>query len=76
LHDRVPNETLRRVEAALCLVMGIEAMVVMRDVCRFDEQEARAVARWAAETILTAAITASTEPPRGRRTAGRATRRS
>jgi AcrR family transcriptional regulator len=61
LRDTVPPATLRRVEAALCLVMGIEAMVVMRDVCRLDEKEARAVARFAAETILRAAVPASSD---------------
>jgi hypothetical protein len=70
LRDSVPPATLRRVEAALCMFMGIEAMVVMRDVCRLDQDEARDVARWAAEAILRT-VTPSNEVSEGRGTTRR-----
>ena len=56
LEDTVAEEDLRRVEAALCLVAGGEAMQVLRDVCRLDFDEAFAVSRWAADAILTAGL--------------------
>jgi AcrR family transcriptional regulator len=56
LRDTVPEPTLQRMQRALCMVMGTEAMVVMRDVCRLDADEALAVARWAAEAILQAGL--------------------
>ena len=43
-------------EAALCLVMGGEAFTVLHDVCQLDPDEAIAVANWAAQTLLTAAL--------------------
>lgn len=55
LHDTLPDADRRRLEAALCLTMGGEAHVVLRDVCHLDADEASAVARWTAEAILTAA---------------------
>jgi hypothetical protein len=56
LRATVPNAELRRLEAALCLVTGLEAMVVMRDVCGLEPDEARAVTHWAAEAILRAGL--------------------
>ena len=47
---------MRRLEAALCLVMGGEAFTVLRDVCQLDPDEAIAVATWAAEALLTAGL--------------------
>ena len=55
LRDTLPDADRQRLEAALCLTMGGEAHVVLRDVCHLDADEASAVARWAAEAILTAA---------------------
>ena len=56
LRDTVPDAQLRRMEAALCLVIGGEAMVVMRDVCGLEPEDALAVTRWAAEAILRAGL--------------------
>lgn len=56
LADTVPDAELRRLEAALCLVMGGEAFTVLRDVCRLDPDQAIAVAHWAAEALLTAGL--------------------
>ena len=56
LRDTIPDDELRRVEAALCLVAGGEAIEVLRDVCRLDSDEALAVTHWAADAILTAGL--------------------
>ncbi|MEO6340279.1 MAG: hypothetical protein ABIO39_09595 [Caulobacteraceae bacterium] len=46
----------RRLQAALALTMGVEAMVVMKDVCRLDDEEAGEILRWAAQAILKAGL--------------------
>lgn len=56
LRGTVPDTDLQRLQAALCLVAGGEAITVMRDVCRLDPDEAIAVTRWAAEAILTVGL--------------------
>jgi AcrR family transcriptional regulator len=56
LRGTLPDETLHRLENALCLVMGIEAMVVLRDVCQLDPDEAVAVTQWAAQALLRGAL--------------------
>ena len=61
LRDGIPDEDYRRLEAALCLTMGGEAFVVLRDVCELDAQQAIAVAHWATEVILTAGLSAARE---------------
>jgi hypothetical protein len=55
LRPTVEPSDLRRMQAALALVGGVEAMVVMRDVCGLDTEEALEVTRWAAEAILATA---------------------
>jgi AcrR family transcriptional regulator len=42
----------RRLHAALALTLGTDAMVVMKDVCRLDDEEAQEVLLWAAQTLL------------------------
>jgi hypothetical protein len=42
----------RRLEAALALVMGMEAMVILRDICQLEPDEAVEVSKAAAEAIL------------------------
>jgi len=46
----------RRLVAALGLCMGIEALVVLQDVCGLDGAEAQEVARWAARRLLAGAL--------------------
>jgi hypothetical protein len=36
--------------------MGAEAFTVLRDVCQLDPEDALAVAHWAAEAIIAAAL--------------------
>ena len=42
----------RRLHAALALTLGIDALVVMKDVCHLDDDEALNVLQWAARTLL------------------------
>lgn len=63
LRSHTPNERLRMVEAALCLVAGGEAISVMRDVCRLDPDEAREVTRWAARALVAAGLQEDRTPP-------------
>ena len=59
LGDTLADPEQRRLEAALCLVMGGEAFTVLRDVCRLDPDEAIATANWAARALLAAALQVS-----------------
>ena len=40
--------------------MGIEPMLVMKDVCRLGDEEARSMLQWAAEALFDAALPAQT----------------
>jgi AcrR family transcriptional regulator len=56
LRVTMPEAKFRRIQAALCLVAGGEAIQVLRDVCRLEAQEALAVTHWAADAILSAGL--------------------
>ena len=45
-----------RLTAALSLFCGIEAFVVLQDICHLKPEEAREVKRWAAQTLLQSAL--------------------
>jgi AcrR family transcriptional regulator len=46
----------RRLQAALALTAGTDAMVVMKDVCHMNDKEAQEVLLWAARTLLRAGL--------------------
>jgi AcrR family transcriptional regulator len=46
----------RRVRSALALTLGVEALVVMKDVCKVSNEEALATLEWAAQTLLAAGL--------------------
>ena len=48
--------TFRRVVAALSLCMGIEALIVLQDICGLEPTEAIKVSRWAAQALLQAGL--------------------
>lgn len=48
--------TFRRLVAALSLCMGIEALIVLQDVCGLSAKEAVEVSRWTAQTLLQAGL--------------------
>ena len=54
LAGTVPRADFERLVHALSLVMGAEAMVVLRDVCHLDTDDAVAVTDWMARTLLVA----------------------
>jgi AcrR family transcriptional regulator len=56
LKQRMPAPLSRRLKNALALTMGIDSIVVMKDVCGLETEEALNVLRWAAGIILEGAI--------------------
>ncbi len=54
----------RRLVAALSLCMGIEALVVLRDVCALESSEAQEVLLWAARTLLRSSLAEAHASPR------------
>jgi len=48
--------TFRRLVSALSLCMGIEALIVLRDVCGLEAAEAVEVSRWAVQVLLQAGL--------------------
>ena len=52
----LPDEQRRRLQAALALTVGIDSVIVMKDVCRLADDEALAVVRWAATALLRAGL--------------------
>jgi AcrR family transcriptional regulator len=61
LHD-LPDDQRRRLQAALALTIGMDGLVVMKDVCRLDNDEALAVLRWAATSLLHTALNDNRPP--------------
>ncbi len=61
LGDSLAGPDLERLQAALCLVMGPEAITVLRDICQLEPDATIAVAHWAAEAILTAGLSTPLE---------------
>lgn len=56
LHDRLGDERLQRLVAALSMCVGMESIIVMKDICGLTPEEAEAVKRWAAAALLQAAL--------------------
>ncbi|MDQ3795706.1 MAG: TetR/AcrR family transcriptional regulator [Actinomycetota bacterium] len=56
VEGRLEEPDFRRLVAALSLCMGIEALVVLRDVCALESSEAEEVLRWAARTLLRSSL--------------------
>lgn len=65
LEQELPSMQFQRLIHALSLVMGIEALVVMRDICELDNKEAEKVLRWAAKTLLAGALNENQAPKSG-----------
>jgi AcrR family transcriptional regulator len=56
LRGRLPAPLMRRLKNALALTMGIDSVVIMKDVCSLEDDEALEVLKWAARLILEGAI--------------------
>jgi AcrR family transcriptional regulator len=56
LRGRLDPDELDRLTFALTVVMGIESVLVLRDICGLDPTGTLAVQRWAAHALVTAAV--------------------
>ena len=65
VRKQLPKEEWRRLRAALSLTLGIDAIVVMKDVAQLGDEEALETLRWAALAMLRAAT--ETKKPKPRR---------
>jgi AcrR family transcriptional regulator len=63
---RLGKKAWRRLSAALALTLGPDAVVVMKDVCRLDDDEALEVLEWAAVALLKVGLDAPTPAQGGR----------
>ncbi len=61
--SRLSRQMLRRLTGALSLITGIEGVVVAKDVCRYDDDETRALFRWIAAAVLRAALQPDADSP-------------
>jgi AcrR family transcriptional regulator len=52
----LPDERRRRLECALALTLGIDSLVIMKDVCHLEDDEALDVLRWVAGVLLRAGL--------------------
>jgi AcrR family transcriptional regulator len=52
----MPRKQWQRLKAALALTLGMDAFIVMKDVCRLNDEEAQEVLRWAALALLHAGL--------------------
>ena len=64
VQGRLEEPDFRRLVAALSLCMGIEALVVLREVCALESSEAEEVLRWAARTLLRSSLAEVHASPR------------
>ncbi len=55
LADEVSPQDIQRLIAALSMLVGAEAMLVLRDVLRLEDDEARGAAEWAVRELVRAA---------------------
>lgn len=56
LEARLGKRDFERLICALSLTVGIEAQIVLEDICLLTPREARAVKQWAASSLLDAAL--------------------
>jgi AcrR family transcriptional regulator len=63
--ERMDEESFERLVSAMCLCVGIESLVVLRDVCGLEAKEAEEVARWAAFALLRASLRERESPDGG-----------
>jgi AcrR family transcriptional regulator len=60
--EAMPDDRRERLRAALALTLGGDSMVVMKDVCGLDDDEALDVLRWTAVAILRTALAEADAP--------------
>jgi AcrR family transcriptional regulator len=52
LAGELPANEVERLKTVISMLVGVEAMIVLRDVLRLDHDEARATAEWAVRQIV------------------------
>ena len=62
LRGTLPPASWSRLQNALALTLGIDSVVVLKDVCGLDNEEALDVLRWTALAILDAALREAAAP--------------
>jgi hypothetical protein len=60
--EYLPEERRERLRAALALTLGIDSIVIMKDVCQLDDDDALALLRWAATVLLRAGLEEARAP--------------
>ena len=56
LRNKLPKKTFNRLIQALAVVYGIEAMVILKDICGSSDRETEAVVRWMMDALVDAAL--------------------
>ena len=56
LRKKLPKKTFQRLIQALAVVYGIEAMVILKDICGSSDRETEAVVRWMMDALVDAAM--------------------
>ena len=56
LREQLPIDEYERLVHAMAVVIGIEARIVLRDICGLDDTQILETERWAAHTILATAL--------------------
>jgi AcrR family transcriptional regulator len=67
LHDELPPDSYLRLVHATAVVIGIEARIVLRDICGLDNETILQTERWAAQALLAAALEQHPEATRPER---------
>jgi hypothetical protein len=52
----LPKKTFQRLIQALAVVYGIEAMVILKDICGSSDRETEAVVRWMMDALVDASL--------------------
>jgi len=64
LRDQLPLGDYQRLVRAVAVVIGIEARIVLRDICGLDDDTILDTERWAAQALLSAALQQAFGAPR------------
>jgi len=56
MKDELGYERFERLLPALAMCMGIESVIVLKDICGLSDEEAEAVKRWATQALLKASL--------------------
>jgi AcrR family transcriptional regulator len=63
--DLLGPERTKRLVTALAMVVGLESLLVLEDICGLNHEEAEATKRWAAASLLQAALDEAGDPQNG-----------